>query len=31
MRKGTAVVSYILSALSGVCFVGGVALLSGRV
>lgn len=29
MRKILAVVSYALAAISGICFVGGVAVLSG--
>lgn len=30
MRKSTAVISYILSALSGICFIGGISVLNGR-
>ena len=31
MRKGTALLSYILSALSGICLVSGLSVLSGRI
>ncbi len=30
MNNGLAVVSYVLSALSGICFVSGIAVLIGR-
>lgn len=30
MNSGMIVVSYVLSALSGICFVAGIAVLTGR-